>query len=335
MLKMIVLGTLLIGLIGILVAGAVIRTIDKTGNVAEARGESRGQGGAGVAYADEATQGNYGDGRGGGGQGRGAGAAGSAESAPLAEAVAPEDWLTYEGTVTQAPAAGVDMVLATDDGQELTVGTGPGYLEEQGFSLAAGERVQVQGFWEDGEFKAGQLTRLRDGATIMIRDVYGRPAWSGGYGRGAGGQEAGGAGAGTQGGGGASRGSSAAPEIAPGGYGSEGNAEAPGDGTGTGQAQVDEWLTLAGSVVSIDADELLVQTDDGQQILIDGRARRFLDELGFAAQVGQRLQLTGFYENDDFEVGTVENMSTGQTVEIRDESGRPLWAGRGRRSGNW
>jgi uncharacterized protein YdeI (BOF family) len=333
MLKKIVLGTLLIGLIGILVAGAVIRTIDKTGNVAEARGAGHGQGGAGVAYADEATQGNYGSSRGGGGQGRAAGTAGSVETAPLAEAVAPEDWVTYEGTVRQAPAAGVDMVLATDDGQELTVGTGPGYLEEQGFSLEAGEQVQVQGFWEDGEFKAGQLTRLRDGATIMIRDVYGRPAWSGGYGRGAGSQGAGGAGG--QGAGGAGGGSSVAPETAPGGYSGEGNAEAPGDGTGTGQAQVDEWLTLAGSVVSVDADELLVQTDDGQQILIDGRAKRFLDELGLTAQVGQRLQLTGFYEDGDFEVGTVENVSTGQTVQIRDENGRPLWAGGGRRGGTW
>ncbi|MGD8624288.1 MAG: hypothetical protein PVJ34_07120 [Anaerolineae bacterium] len=330
MLKKIVLGTLLIGLIGILVAGAVIRTIDKTGNVAEARGEGRGQGGDGVAYADEATQASYANGRGGGGQGRGAGTAASVESAPLAEAVAPEDWLTYEGTVTQAPAAGVDMVLAGDDGQELIVGTGPGYLEEQGFSLEAGERVQVQGFWEDGEFKAGQLTRLRDGATIMIRDLYGRPAWSGAFGRGTGGQGAGNSSAGSAGAGGA-----VSPESAPGGYGGEGNTETPGDGTGTGQAQVDEWLTLAGSVVSVDADELLVQTDDGQQILIDGRARRFLDELGFAAQIGQRLQLTGFYEDGDFEVGTVENLTTGQTVEIRDETGRPLWAGRGRRSGTW
>jgi len=325
MLKKIVLGTLLIGLIGILVAGAVIRTIDKTGNVAEARGAGRGQGGTGVAYADEATQGSYGSGRGGGGLGRAAGTANGVETAPLAEAVAPEDWVTYEGTITQAPAAGVDMVLAADDGQELTVGTGPGYLEEQGFSLEVGEQVQVQGFWEDGEFKAGQLTRLSDGATLMIRDVYGRPTWSGGYSRGAGGQGAGSAGGG----------SSVAPETAPGGYSGEGNAEAPGDGTGTGQAQVDEWLTLAGSVVSVDADELLVQTDDGQQILIDGRAKRFLDELGFTAQGGQRLQLTGFYEDGDFEVGTVDNITTGQTVQIRDESGRPLWAGGGRRGGTW
>jgi hypothetical protein len=47
MLKQIVLGTLLVGLIGILVAGAVFRTMDRTGNVAEARGLGRGLGNGG------------------------------------------------------------------------------------------------------------------------------------------------------------------------------------------------------------------------------------------------------------------------------------------------
>ena len=44
MFKRIVLGTLLIGLIGVLVAGAIIRTVDKTENVAEARGLGQGRG---------------------------------------------------------------------------------------------------------------------------------------------------------------------------------------------------------------------------------------------------------------------------------------------------
>ena len=44
MLKKIVLGTLLVGLIGVLVAGGLIRTIDKTAQVAEARGSEGGQG---------------------------------------------------------------------------------------------------------------------------------------------------------------------------------------------------------------------------------------------------------------------------------------------------
>ena len=43
MLKKIVLGTLFISLIGVLVAGAVVRTMDKTALVAEAQGYGRGR----------------------------------------------------------------------------------------------------------------------------------------------------------------------------------------------------------------------------------------------------------------------------------------------------
>ena len=50
------------------------------------------------------------------------------------------------------------------------------------------------------------------------------------------------------------------------------------------------------------------------------------------AQAGDSVSLTGFYEDGDFEVGQIDDQTTGQTVSLRDESGRPLWAGRGRRS---
>ena len=329
MIKKFVLGTLLVGLIGILVVGAVIRTADKTGHTAEAfaaeAGQGQGRGGQGRGQQTDALAVT--------GQGRNQGAGVLA----LEGATAAEEWITYEGTIVQAPEAGVDMIIATNDGQEILIGTGPGYLDEMGFSLQAGEQVQVQGYWEDDEFKAGQVTRLRDGATVDLRDTDGRPAWSGagqrqnavttttsavGGGRGQGGGGRGAAGAGAQ------------SESAPGtGILGEGNLDAPGDGLGTGQAQVDEWLTLVGTVTVINADEIVVQTDDDGELLIEGRPWSFLQEQGFQAAVGQRLSLTGFYENDDFEVGAVENLSTGQSVSIRDTNGRPLWAGQGRRTG--
>jgi hypothetical protein len=319
--KKFVLGTLLVGLIGILVVGAVIRTADKTGRAADvyAAGEGQGYGGGqGRGQQQTTSQAVTGQGR---GQGAGVLA--------LEGATAAEDWITYEGTIVQAPAAGVDMILATADGQEILVGSGPGYLDDMGLSLQAGEQVQVQGYWEDDEFKAGQVTRLRDGATVDLRDTYGRPAWSGAGQRQnavtttsaiGGGRGQGAAGAGAQ--------------VAPGtGLLGEGNLDAPGDGLGTGQAVVDEWLTLAGTVTAVDATQMVVQIDGGDELLIDGRPWSFLQEQGFQAAAGQRLSLTGFYENDDFEVGAIDNLSTGQSVSIRDTSGRPLWAGRGRRTG--
>jgi hypothetical protein len=110
-----------------------------------------------------------------------------------------------------------------------------------------------------------------------------------------------------------------------------GRDDAPGDGTGTGQAQVDAWLQIEGSVTSVSADQLVVQTLAGEQLVVENRPWWFAQEQGFAAQTGDNVILTGFYENNDFEAGQIANLTSGQTVAIRDESGRPLWAGRGRR----
>jgi hypothetical protein len=86
--------------------------------------------------------------------------------------------IRIEGAISQAPAAGVDMILETKGGQIL-IGTGPGWLQEQGFNLAAGDEVQVSGFYENDEFKAVTITRLSDGQAITLRDEFGRPMWSG------------------------------------------------------------------------------------------------------------------------------------------------------------
>jgi hypothetical protein len=321
MLKKIVLGTLLVGLIGVLVAGAIIRTVDKTDNVAEAQGLGHGRG---ASEAGEAVSQGQGQGQ---GRGRSAQGTGNGQSATTTDRLypnyddTPEEMSLYEGTVLLSPETGGDMVIMTDEGQEITVGTGPGYMEEQGFVLQAGERVQVLGYWEDDELKAAQLTRLQDGQTITLRDQLGRPAWAGNGNRATDQQVT------TAWGGrfssGESRGS---------GYDGEGRTDAPGDGTGTGQAQVDEWLTHSGTVTGIDASLLAVQLDSGELVEMIGRPWSFAQEQGFTAQVGDRLALVGFYENDDFEVGQIDNVTTGLSVVIRDEGGRPLWAGRGRRS---
>jgi hypothetical protein len=118
-----------------------------------------------------------------------------------------------------------------------------------------------------------------------------------------------------------------------GSYGGQGREDAPGDQTGTGQANVEEWLTLQGTVVSVDADTLVVQTANGEQVTIENRAWWFAQEQGFSAQVGDQVTLVGFYENSDFEVGQIDDATNGQAVLVRDENGQPLWAGRGRRGG--
>jgi hypothetical protein len=314
MLKRVLLGTLLVGVIAILVAGAIIRTVDKTENVAEARGEGRGRSRVetGVYAEDQIGGGGFGQG---GRNGQAAGVANVERQYPNYETV-PADWAVYDGTVAETPETGGELVVVTVDGQELTVGTGPGYMEALGFTLQAGEQVRVQGYWEGEEFKAAQVTRLQDGETIALRDQLGRPAWAG-AGRWAVEQQA------------------VAGEIArgQGGFGGEGRTDAPGDGTGTGQAQVDEWLTLNGTVVAVDADALVVQTAAGEQVVVENRPWWFAQEQGFVASAGDQVSVVGFYEDGEFEVGQIENLTSGQRVQIREEGGRPMWAGRGRRGG--
>jgi hypothetical protein len=178
-------------------------------------------------------------------------------------------------------------------------------MESQGFLLEAGDTIVVRGYWEGSEFKAAQVTRLQDGRTIALRDEIGRPAW---------------AGAGRR-----------AQESGQTGYGGGATGSAGAPSGGTGQAAADGWLTLLGSVVSVDENTLIVQTDDGQQIAVENRAWWFAREQGFDTDVGNRVRLVGFYEGDAFEVGQIDDTTVGKRVSIREEGGRPLWAGRGRR----
>jgi hypothetical protein len=306
--KKIVLGTLLVGLIGILVAGGIIRTIDRTAKVAEAGelGRGRGQGKAvqegdcdseGDAHDGTSQAGSKqsGQGRGGGGQGTS-----SAERKYPNYDTAPEGWVRYDGTVVQASGGGEDLVMKTATGEEITVGAGPGYMETQGFALQAGEQVQVQGYWEGGEFKAAQVTRLRDGESITLRDQLGHPAWAGGG------------------------------RSAQGPYAGEGSADARGEGAGTGQAEAGDWIAIQGSVVSVDGSALVVEAMSGEEITVEGRPWWFAQEQGFWPGAGDEVVLLGFYENEDLEVGKIDDLTDGQTVLIREEGGRPLWAGRGR-----
>lgn len=330
MLKKIALGIVLAGLIGILVTGAIIRTADKTAQAAEARSLEQGQGrgyGAGnageEAYCEEngteAELGGQGQGRGNGqsgGQGQGQGGSqgqgiGSAERQYLNYEAASGEWAVYQGTVVESPSDGGELVIATDEaeemtaGTEITVGTGPGFMAAQGFALQTGERVQVEGTWEGEELRATRVTRLSDGQSITLRDEAGRPAWAG-----------------------AGRRAAEQAAVADQGQG-QGSAGAP----GTGQAEVGAWVILEGSVTTVDGSALVVETTDGEELVMDGRTWSFAQDLGFWAQVGDKVTLRGFYDGEEFEVGGIANETQSLEVQIRDESGRPLWAGGGRRGG--
>lgn len=110
-----------------------------------------------------------------------------------------------------------------------------------------------------------------------------------------------------------------------------------GDSTGdewvvTGQADAGQWITLNGTVFSVDESALAVALGDGQIISLENRLWSFARDEGFATATSEEISLTGFYEGDVFEVGQINNLSNEAMVQIREESGRPLWAAGGRQA---
>lgn len=339
MLKKIVFGTLLIGLIAILVIGVINRTVTKSSDTVESDGRGRGRvqelntatfNGDGnqdnETFGYQASQGNRGQGKSAqevqGGQQTGRG-----ERLYPNYQDTPAEWLTVNGVVSQVPAAGVDLVIKSEEG-EMVVGTGPLDLATEGLVLQDGDPVQVSGYWEGAEFKAAELTQTATGATIRLRDELGRPAWSGagqnslaqGQSVNSQGQLTNGQGDGRQGGNWD-------------GEGRDSDLQA-----GVGQAQVETWDTLQGTVVDITDSLLQIQLINGELVLIENRPWWFVQEQGFLVTIGDVVTVSGFYEEKDldmgaesvFEAGQITNLTTEQTVQIRLETGRPLWAG-GRR----
>ncbi|HWQ45621.1 MAG TPA: hypothetical protein VN376_02075 [Longilinea sp.] len=108
-----------------------------------------------------------------------------------------------------------------------------------------------------------------------------------------------------------------------------GNADVtPGDGDGIPDASenIDGIFTLEGTVFYVDSLQMTVDTSDGQ-VLLENRPWTFLVSLGFSASAGDELRLTGFYEDGVFEVMSIEQISSGTIYTLRDEDGRPMWAG--------
>ena len=103
------------------------------------------------------------------------------------------------------------------------------------------------------------------------------------------------------------------------------------DGTQTGIADITAWEEpITVNVDSVTEELWLVSNDEGFELEIEGRTLSYLIENGFTVSVGDVLTLSGFYEGEDFEVGRVVNERTGLSLDVREASGRPLWAGGGR-----
>ena len=115
------------------------------------------------------------------------------------------------------------------------------------------------------------------------------------------------------------------------GYGERGAVREAQPNNPSPQAKVDEWVVIEGSVNSVDSALAIILLQDGNMVEITDRPWSFALENGYTLQAGDQVRLTGFYEDAErFEVGAIENLTQGTSFQIRDQDGRPLWAGRGR-----
>lgn len=207
-----------------------------------------------------------------------------------------EPW-TATGTITLIDDFG--LTLALPDGSEVYVELGPpDYWQAQGITLAVGDTITVQGFYNGEQAHAATVTTAA-GQTLTLRTDAGQPAWAGGAQNGA--QNAAGAQDGTH--------------------------------TGVPQAQVTEWVTVEGTITAMLRGQITLQTADGQSITFQTGQPRFFASQGITLQVGDAISVLGFYQDTTFNAGEIVVTATGQRIMLRDPNGRPLWAGGGNGGG--
>ena len=197
------------------------------------------------------------------------------------------------GTITALDDFGFDMTLATGESVYIELGP-PTYWQAQGITLEVGQTITVVGTNNEGMIHAKQV-QLADGQTLQVRTETGQPLWSGGAENGQG----------------------------------QGNATGSADGSKTPapQVQVDEWITITGTLMAYDRNLMTVATADGEIVTFQTGQPRFFADQGVTFQVGDEVIVVGFYQAEQFTAGDITQVATGLRVLLRDPNGRPLWAG--------
>jgi len=91
-------------------------------------------------------------------------------------------------------------------------------------------------------------------------------------------------------------------------------------------------LVLTGSIIELDSSSLTIQLEDAEILVIEGRGWRYTAESGYSPDVGNNVKVTGFFEDGEYKVSVIQDLSSGQSYTLRGETGRPLWSGAGKKS---
>lgn len=94
-----------------------------------------------------------------------------------------------------------------------------------------------------------------------------------------------------------------------------------------------DQVSFKGTVTEVDESYLIIFSEESDEIIIENRPWWFATDAGFFAEIGDSINVNGFYEAvDEFEVSYLQNLTKGIETQIRESNGRPLWAGNGRGS---
>ena len=99
------------------------------------------------------------------------------------------------------------------------------------------------------------------------------------------------------------------------------------NGTGESQAEVEEWVTVEGTV--LETAELVIETEAGETVQVGLGPSHYRDAQGFVLSEGDQVRISGYREDGEFKAGEVENLNSGDAITLRDAYGRPMWSGRG------
>lgn len=112
-----------------------------------------------------------------------------------------------------------------------------------------------------------------------------------------------------------------------------------GDGMGTGipspENGLTEWVSFSGEVTAVALPQFTLLTEDGQEIPAEVGNISYVEQLGLVLEVGDQVSVIGFWDtNGGFALKSLTLDETGETFELRDEYGRPLWSGGKGRGGH-
>jgi hypothetical protein len=177
------------------------------------------------------------------------------------------------------------------DLEERIAQTDAGNIQRVYESLTRGSRNHLRSFVATLERQVGETYEPQYLSQEAYDSIVSAPIESGGYGQGANGRDRGSAGQGRN-------------EV----------------------VRTVEWETLTGTVTVVGS-EITLQTAEGEVLVGMGQSAY---RESFGLEVGDEVSVVGFYEDGEFKAGTVENLATGETIVLRDGTGRPMWAGQGR-----